>query len=450
MAESGVTVDRDLRDEPLHDDPAEEGKSADDGHWFMEITVSDPVKQGEGLQAYISYKVNTNTNQKDFKFEQISVIRRYSEFVWLHGQLTSRYPGYIVPPLPEKLIVGRFSPEFVDTRRRLLEKFLNRVAAHTVLRQCDMFREFLESSEAGFASVKEAAAARDRSMSSGIMRWFKDTIDTISGSAPPPDTPEEAAFSDIRSYIDGLEPEMSRVHRHTQALIKRGREMGTGLFEFGLAFSLLGQSESAELGNALAEMGKTADELSKLTTEHAEKEYLFFEEPVKDYISVLGAVKLALDARDRARADYHRETASLASKRDAHNKLVATPSARPDRISAAEEAVVQAQRRVDEAKDKLDNVSDCLLAEVDRFKREKLADFKNMVIDYVQLQIDFNQKVEEHWEALMPTLKAIPAEPAPLPAAGSSIPVTHGAAGGGEEESKLDEKGDDGDDEEAV
>ena len=36
-----------------------------------------------------------------------------------------------------------------------------------------------------------------------------------------------------------------------------------------------------------------------------------------------------------------------------------------------------------------------------------LVDFKTIVLDYVQLQIEYNQKVEEMWKELMPTLNAI-------------------------------------------
>ena len=49
------------------------------------------------------------------------------------------------------------------------------------------------------------------------------------------------------------------MHKHTQELIKRNRGMANGLFEFGLAFTLLGQSESDALGNALAQLGHCAD-----------------------------------------------------------------------------------------------------------------------------------------------------------------------------------------------
>jgi hypothetical protein len=89
---------------------------------YIQISVSDPFKQGEGLNTYVSYKVNTRTNLPQFEHGQLAVVRRYRDFVWLRAQMMKAYPGIIVPPLPEKLVVGRFSEDFVEGRRRALER----------------------------------------------------------------------------------------------------------------------------------------------------------------------------------------------------------------------------------------------------------------------------------------------------------------------------------------
>lgn len=107
---------------------------------MLNITVADPKKESEGINSYISYKVNTQTNLPEFTYGQFSVIRRYSDFVWLAEQLQKDVSGAIVPPLPEKAVVGRFSAEFIESRRRLLEKFLARLAAHDELSTSKFFK----------------------------------------------------------------------------------------------------------------------------------------------------------------------------------------------------------------------------------------------------------------------------------------------------------------------
>ena len=98
-----------------------------------------------------------------------------------------------------------------------------------------------------------------------------------------------------------------------------------------------------------------------------------------------------------------------------------------------EQEVATRQGKVDAAKTDFEAVQQRVMGEIGRFKEEKLADFKTIVLDYVQLQIEYNQKVEEMWKELMPTLNAIDAD-APLGAAAEGGGAGGGGGGGGEEE----------------
>jgi sorting nexin-1/2 len=87
----------------------------------MEISVCDPQKLGEGLNSYMSYKINARVHNRDNDEKESSIIRRYNDFVWLHQQLEKEYPGLIIPHLPEKLVVGIIMFEvFILVKSRLL------------------------------------------------------------------------------------------------------------------------------------------------------------------------------------------------------------------------------------------------------------------------------------------------------------------------------------------
>lgn len=64
--------------------------------------------------------------------------RRYSDFEWLRGKLESRFQSSIIPPIPEKHVVkgvlDRFDKEFIQTRLRALEQFLQRLTADSKIR----------------------------------------------------------------------------------------------------------------------------------------------------------------------------------------------------------------------------------------------------------------------------------------------------------------------------
>ncbi len=73
--------------------------------------------------------------------------RRYQDFLWLKGRLEEAHPMIIVHPLPEKFvmkgIVERFNEDFIETRRRVLHRFLNKIAEHLIFSNSEDFYIFL-------------------------------------------------------------------------------------------------------------------------------------------------------------------------------------------------------------------------------------------------------------------------------------------------------------------
>ena len=59
--------------------------------------------------------------------------------------MITKYPGIIVPPVPEKHALGRFQDEFVENRRHSLEVFLIKSTQHAVLQLDSDLQLFLES-----------------------------------------------------------------------------------------------------------------------------------------------------------------------------------------------------------------------------------------------------------------------------------------------------------------
>jgi len=120
----------------------------------FEVSVTDPEKKGEGMYQFISYKINTTKESSPGKLSQSSVVRRFSDFVWLHNQLINKYKGLLIPPIPEKAIIGRFSGDFISERKRALENFLNRIANHPDLCNSSDVDLFLHGDDESLAKAK--------------------------------------------------------------------------------------------------------------------------------------------------------------------------------------------------------------------------------------------------------------------------------------------------------
>ena len=140
---------------------------------FIEVSVSDPHKVGEGISSFLAYRVSTRTNLSFFRRKEFTVSRRFSDFLGLHEKLQEKYliRGRVIPPAPEKSLIATTrvkmtsgsgqadsatestsnktsvigSEEFIARRRGALERFVNRVAQHPVLRRDYLFVEFLET-----------------------------------------------------------------------------------------------------------------------------------------------------------------------------------------------------------------------------------------------------------------------------------------------------------------
>lgn len=385
------------------------------------------------MNKYTSYRVDVRPPTHDSADIVVpsnipisAVLRRYSDFLWLYDRLHLDRPGAVVPPLPEKQPVGRFSPTFVEDRRVHLERFLRRVAVHPELQDCSCLDTFLRADDMTFQTAKQVKAqamnmtgstavsfmhqqqqfGQQPAKKEGLKRWFAEAKTSMTGDLVK--SPDDDLFEEIQRYVNGLDSQMRNVSHQASGLVRKGKEIANGLFEFGLAFNLLGQSEADALGGALSSMGETADKLSVLAAEQAEREMAQFEEPLQDYIKTINAVKLALQRRHEKLLTYSTCLADTAGKQQQLHKLRSQIGSEAKAYSV-EMSSRRAQEAADVARDDFCACSQRVLREVDRFKREKAEDMRRTVLDYINLQVEYNKRMEEIWATLIPELERVPA-----------------------------------------
>jgi sorting nexin-1/2 len=407
------------------------------------------------VNKYTSYRVDVRPPNSDLTTTQAfsAVLRRYSDFLWLYEKLQSERAGAIVPPLPEKQPVGRFNPAFVEARRRELERFLRRVAIHPELQDCACLDAFLRADDVTFHAAKNAKGdaavllmhqsgmmggmmmnpggsmmgghpgmppppqytgpgammgGPARPKKEGFKRWFAETKTSISGDLVR--SPDDELFDEIQRYIHGLDTQMKNVSTQASGLVRKGKEMANGLFEFGLAFNLLGQSEADALGEALCRLGETADRLSVLSAEHSDQEASQFEDPLIDMIKMIHAVKLALHKRHEKRLTYSTCLQEVESKNSQLAKMRAQIGMEA-KAYALEMSLRRAQENAEVARDDFAAVSQRVLREVDRFKRETTDEMRLTVLEYIRMQVDYNKKMEQIWANLIPQLERVQLDP---------------------------------------
>ncbi|KAI8590141.1 hypothetical protein BDZ88DRAFT_451462 [Geranomyces variabilis] len=338
------------------------------------ITVHDSSSRATVTDDYIVYKCITWFQDDDpGTFTALTVYRRYADFDWLASHLQSRFPPAVVPlpTLPPKHILSarRFDSEYVEARRRGLERYLNAIARHPVLKAEEALVLFLScggQSERGLSEddaddarqpaeydatqvdiVEEdqewlvgkrdhdAAVARTlRGGSAGPASFFKRVV--LARDLHPehgyPNIMDRFAthLSLVESHLDPLVESANKHQQCTSNLHARYRDLaacleilGRGRPEAGRHLRNLascwkrGCFECHEFSNALLAVSKHLNGVADIYANHAKGDLTVFSESVREYQTAIASFQALSQLHDLAesRAD---ELESCTTEQSSH------------------------------------------------------------------------------------------------------------------------------------
>ncbi|XP_015161478.1 sorting nexin 1 isoform X1 [Solanum tuberosum] len=375
---------------------------------FLSVSVTDPAKMGNGVQAYISYKVITKTNLPEYQGNEKIVIRRYSDFVWLHDRLFEKYKGIFIPPLPEKSTVEkfRFSAEFIEMRRQALDVFVNRIASHHELRQSDDLRIFLQADEQTMDRARFQETGIFKKKPADLIQIFKDVqskvSDVVLGKEKPVEesTPE---YEKIKNYIFELEDHLAEAQKHAYRLVKRHRELGESLSEFGKAVKLLGTCDDDALGKAFSELGAKAEIISIKLQKEAHHLLMNFEEPLKDYVRAVQSIKATIAERATAFKKQCELAETIKFKEIDLNKYRLT---RSEKLAEAEREYEMLKAEGEETSRRFDTIVRLMNEEIVRFQEQKTSDMGLAFHEFAKGQARLSNGIADAWRSLLPKLEA--------------------------------------------
>ncbi|KAF3668316.1 Sorting nexin 1 [Capsicum annuum] len=367
---------------------------------------------GNGVQAYISYKVITKTNLPEYQGHEKIVIRRYSDFVWLHDRLFEKYKGIFIPPLPEKSTVEkfRFSAEFIEMRRQALDVFVNRIASHHELRQSDDLRIFLQADEQTMDRARFQESGIFKKKPADLIQIFKDVqskvSDVVLGKEKPVEesTPE---YEKMKCYIFELEDHLAEAQKHAYRLVKRHRELGDSLSEFGKAVKLLGTCEDNALGKAFSELGAKSEIISIKLQKEAHHLLMSFEEPLKDYVRAVQSIKATISERAAAFKKQCELAETIKFKEIDLNKYRLT---RSEKLAEAEREYEMLKAEGEEASRRFDTIVRLMNEEIVRFQEQKTSDMGLAFHEFAKGQARLANGIADAWRSFLPKLEAIPSK----------------------------------------
>lgn len=111
-----------------------------------DIVIVEEILEREGIIfKHTNYSVkHTVELPNTYPSNDRTVIRRYSDFVWLRDVLLKKFPFRIIPELPPKQVgLQNATKSFQSYRRQGLERFINLVMKHPILKFDDLVLTFL-------------------------------------------------------------------------------------------------------------------------------------------------------------------------------------------------------------------------------------------------------------------------------------------------------------------
>ncbi|KAJ6870868.1 sorting nexin 1-like isoform X1 [Populus alba x Populus x berolinensis] len=375
---------------------------------YLSVSVTDPVKLGNGVQAYISYRVITKTNLPEYQGHEKIVIRRYSDFVWLRDRLFDKFKGVFIPPLPEKSAVEkfRFSAEFIEMRRQGLDIFVNRIASHQELQQSEDLRTFLQADEETMERLRSQETGIFKKKPADFMQIFKDVQSKVSDVVLGKEKPVEESnpeYEKLKHYIFELENHLAEAQKHAYRLVKRHRELGQSLLDFGKAAKLLGACEGDILGKAFSDLGTKSEALSVKLQKEAHQLLMNFEEPLKDYVRAVQSIKATIT--ERANAFRHQcELAETMKLKEINlDKLMLT---RSDKVGEAEHEYRELKAESEEATGRFETIVRLMNEEIVRFQEQKTLDMGIAFHEFAKGQARLANSIADAWRSLLPKLEA--------------------------------------------
>ncbi|KAD3067515.1 hypothetical protein E3N88_35395 [Mikania micrantha] len=413
----------------------------------LKITVSNPKKEAEssssivpGGNTFVTYLITTKTNIPEFGGPQFTVRRRFKEVVALSDRLAEAYRGFFIPPRPDKSVVESQvmqKQEFVEQRRNALEKYLQRLGAHPVIRQSDELRVFLQVQ--GKLPLLPTAAVTSR-MLDGVTKLSKHLIgDSSGGHIQPQDVvqpaksrwdfvrivkemnqavsndwggsrssvyEEDSEFLKNKERLLNLEMQLTNSSKQAEIFVKAQQDVAETMGAFGLSFIKLTKFENQHavvdtqrkraadmknLATAAIKSSRFYRELNSRTVKHLDT--------LHDHMGLLLGVHTAFSDRLSALLTVQTLTSELNSLYTRAEKLERFSSDKSKTLKLGE--IKEAIRVTEDAKScatsEYERIKGNNRTEIERLDRQRKLDLKDMLKGFVLNQVAFSEKIGMEW-----------------------------------------------------
>ncbi|KAL9986700.1 hypothetical protein ACROYT_G000881 [Oculina patagonica] len=163
--------------------------------------------------------------------------------------------------------------------------------------------------------------------------------------------------------------------------------------------------EHATLSRALSQLAEVEEKIEQLHIQQADSDFYVLAELLKDYIGLIQAVKASFHERVRAYSNWQHAQQMLTKKREALVKLEL--ASKNEKLPQAQEEVKEWEQKVEKGEEDFGKISKMIQKEMARFEKNRVKDFRESMIKYLEAMMESQQQLIKYWEGFLPEAKAI-------------------------------------------
>lgn len=207
--------------------------------------------------------------------------------------MRQEYPHSLIPPIPAKSVTNRFKSEFLVTRAKWLQRFLECVFKHKELKNSGFLKIFLESTGSKeFQTTKEILSNSGRSLS---ISSISKNVESVMTTTPEID-PWYEAFNE---YLAKFEKYLLKQEKFLKDLIQNSNDSAQLMYQLSEGINLYGRVESKEDDELTTECQRFAEQIVQIVFLRKDQmnAYHILLEQISFYIHLLPAAKELLNNR---------------------------------------------------------------------------------------------------------------------------------------------------------
>ncbi|KAJ0059676.1 hypothetical protein NL108_009805, partial [Boleophthalmus pectinirostris] len=329
------------------------------------------------------------TTRGDFDSSEVEVRRRYQEFSWLRSKLEESHPTLIVPPLPEKFVmkgmVERFNDDFIETRKRALHRFLQKISVHPVLSHSPHLKAFLTAQD-----------LTPHKKGPGLLSRMGDTVRSMAQSVRGVRGRAEE-FNSLQDYSERFSSTISSVDRVTQRVIREQREYLDELRQYSPTYSQWAELEEG-LSEPLKGMARSLELIGQETEAQSQELSEVLEPVLHEYVLCADTVKTVLRRRDNIQADFEVKNETLTTKKVEQDTVSLCVCSRWTLVVVyvlipPAVCVVQLQEEVDALADRLEQANVALRADWKHWRSNLRTDVREALVSTAERNVQYYEKV---------------------------------------------------------